>query len=166
MGEFAYFCGVDSFLLKTTVMVIEFSEKQYRTLLKAIYWAEWLKNNDKMEEEFDEEGQDISDLEQYIYSHARDFGCNDWIDPQTVEGEFLPTAELEDITMEAILEYEDYVFWSELAERLAARDLEEMPQNGRSPLMEFVEADELADKYMAEFEINGLKNLRLTIEEE
>lgn len=142
-------------------MTIELSEKQYRILVKAIYWAEWLKNNDKMEEEFDEEGNEIFDLEQYVFSHAKEFNCNDLVDPKTVEGEFLPTAELEDQAMDAILEYEDYVFWSELAERLAQRDLEELPQDERSPVMEYVQAEELADKYMEEFEKKGLENLRL-----
>lgn len=146
-------------------MTIDFTEKQFRTLLKAIYWAEWLKNNDKMEEEFDQDGNAITDLEQYIYSHAKEFGCNDWIDPTTMEGEYIPTSELEDEAMEAILEYEDYVFWSELAERLAQRDLEELPQDERSPMMEFVQAEELADRYMGEFEVNGLANLRLISKE-
>ena len=145
-------------------MVIEFSEKQYRTLLKAIYWAEWLKNNDKLDEEFDDEGVEIADLEQYIYSHARDFGANDLIEPETIEGEFIPTADLEDSAMEAILEYEDYVFWSELAERLAQRDIDEQTGEKRSGLMEYMEAEEIADKYMEEFETNGLKNLVLAKE--
>jgi hypothetical protein len=145
-------------------MVIEFSEKQYRTLLKAIYWAEWLKNNDKLDEEFDDEGVEIADLEQYIYSHARDFGSNDLIEPETIEGEFIPTADLEDSAMEAILEYEDYVFWSELAERLAQRDIDEQTGEKRTGLMEYMEAEEIADKYMEEFETNGLKNLVLTKE--
>ena len=146
-------------------MTIDFTEKQFRTLIKAIYWAEWLKNNDKMEEEFDDDGNDISDLEQFIYSHAKEFGCNDLVDPKTVEGDFVPTNDLEEYAMEAILDYEDSIFWSELAERLAQRDLEELPQDERSPVMEYVQAEELADRYMSEFEVRGLENLRLISKE-
>ncbi|MCB9284273.1 MAG: hypothetical protein H6563_09390 [Lewinellaceae bacterium] len=146
-------------------MTIDFNEKQFRTLLKAIYWAEWLKNNDKIEEEFDADGEDIADLEQYIYSHAKEFNCNDLIEPEPADGEYMPTSELEEEAMEAILEFEDYVFWSELAERLAQRDLEELPAGERTPVTEFFQGEELADRYMSEFEKNGLSHLRLIIKE-
>jgi len=142
-------------------MSIEFTERQFRTLIKVIYWAEWLKNNDKMEEEFDQEGKEVFDLEQYIFSYAKQFGCNDLINPKTIEGEYMPTNELEDQAMDAILEFEDYVFWGELAERLAQRDLEELPEDERSPVMEYIQAEEIADRYIEEFEVSGLTNLRL-----
>ena len=146
-------------------MTIDLNEKQFRTLLKAIYWAEWLKNNDKLEEEFDADGEDIADLEQYIYSHAKEFNCQDLIESEPVDGEYIPSSELEEEAMEAILEFEDYVFWSELAERLAQRDLEELPAEERTPVTEYFQAEELAERYMAEFETNGLIHLRLIIKE-
>ena len=146
-------------------MTIDFTEKQFRTLLKAIYWAEWLKNNDKLEDEFDDDGNDIAGLEQYVYSHAKEFGCGDLIEPETIDGEYIPASELEENAMDAILEFEDYVFWSELAERMAQRDLEELPESERTPLTEYFQAEELAERYMGEFETNGLENLRLIIKE-
>ena len=146
-------------------MTIEFSEKQFRTLLKAVFWAEWLKNNHKVEEEIDDEGSGLIDLEQHVYSHAKQYGSGDLISPPNEEGEYLPTSQLEDEAMEAILDYEDLVFWSELAERLAERDLGELPEDERSPLMEHVQIEDLAERYMSEFERNGLDNLRLVDED-
>ena len=146
-------------------MTIEFSEKQFRTLLKAVFWAEWLKNNHKAEEEIDDEGADLIDLEQHVYSHAKQYGSGDLIAPPNEEGEYLPTSQLEDSAMEAILDYEDLVFWSELAERLAERDLGELPEDERSPLMDHVQIEDLAERYMSEFERNGLDNLRLVDED-
>jgi len=142
-------------------MTIEFSKKQYRILLKAIYWAEWMKNNDKMEEEYDDDGLEVSDLEQYLYSHAKEFDCAELIEPETIDGEYVPSFKLEDDAMEAILEYEDYVFWGELAERLAQRDLEELPKAERNPVTEYFQVEELVERYVGEFEVNGLNNLRL-----
>ena len=146
-------------------MKIEFSKKQYHTLLKAIYWAEWMKNNDREEEEFDADGLAIADLEQFVYSHAKEFDCGNLIDPETIDGEYIPSSELEDEAMEAVLEFEDYIFWGELAERMAQRDLEELPEAERNPVTEYFQAEELADRYIGEFESNGLDNLRLIIKE-
>ena len=77
---------------------------------------------------------------------------------ETYEGEVIPSrAFVEGGIHEAIIEYENNVFFDILAEDLARRDMEEenVDQNDYQELMSRME------EYMSEFEAHGTDNISL-----
>ncbi len=143
-------------------MDIPLSEDQYRALLKLIAMGEWVAHAHTSEQEDDE----CSRIEQYVYSFAGRFGAADLV--QKERGRYYPGKELEDATTPVIEEYDREGFWDMLVDMLAARDLaaehgEEGLQN--LPREEFLEQmDERASVYEEEFEEYGVDRLQIVEE--
>ena len=70
--------------------VIEFTEYQYKTLMKMIYVAEIIINSDN-----DEPNEDVAHIENYIYSNAEKFGLGDLVVYDKDELAFIPTEKFE-----------------------------------------------------------------------
>lgn len=104
---------------------LAFSVEQFRTLLRAIYIANTVVNA-RRDEDFLTE---YDDLEQYIFSRAKDAGLPlaTWTHrPDGGEAHHHPSATFEDdpevnMLMDA---YEEHVMRETLAEKLARRDIE------------------------------------------
>ena len=133
-------------------MKLELTTKQFRRLLDMAYIGNWILNSTRGDDRF----KDYDDVESLLFAKAREEGmgvlAEDW------QGEVVPSrAFAEGGIHEAIMEYENNVFFDILAEDLARRDMEDasIDQNN------YEELSSRIDAYIAEFEQHGTDNIRL-----
>ena len=131
-------------------MKLELTTKQFRRLLDMAYIGNWILNSTRGEDRF----KDYDDVESLLFAKAREEGmgvlAEDW------QGEVVPSrAFAEGGIHEAIMEYENNVFFDILAEDLARRDMEDasIDQNN------YEELSSRIDAYIAEFEQHGTDNI-------
>lgn len=101
-------------------MKLELTTKQFRRLLDMTYIGNWILNSTRGDDRF----KDYDDVESLLFAKAREEGmgvlAEDW------QGEVVPSrAFAEGGIHEAIMEYENNVFFDILAEDLARRDMED-----------------------------------------
>ena len=131
-------------------MKLELTTKQFRRLLDMAYIGNWIVNSTRGDDRF----RDYDEVESLLFAKARAEGmptlAEDW------QGEVVPSrAFAEGGIHEAIMEYENNVFFDILAEDLARRDMDDAPIDESN-------YDELAsriDAYIAEFEEHGTDNI-------
>jgi hypothetical protein len=147
-------------------MKIKISKNEYRLMLDVFAIAEWVMNSFKVDK--DSEAKPYNKLEQKIMSYAEDFGCGNLVSYDSKLEEFFPTREFEErgAYSKFIEQFEDDVFWEELGQRLALRDLinDQGLETVRNmdPVSRLKAQDEIADRYHQEFYDNGIENLFLT----
>ena len=131
-------------------MKLELTTKQFRRLLDMAYIGNWILNSTRGDDRF----KDYDDVESLLFAKAREEGmgvlAEDW------QGEVVPSrAFAEGGIHEAIMEYENNVFFDILAEDLARRDMEDasIDQNN------YEELSSRIDAYIAEFEQHGNDNI-------
>ena len=128
-------------------MNIDFTTKQFRRLLDLAYIGNWVLNSARGNDRI----PDFDEVESYLFSQCPKFGMNTLF--EEVDGEILPSkAFSEGGIHEAIMDYEDTVFFEILAEELAHRDITEGTYD----------SDELPpprEAYNREFERNGVTNI-------
>ena len=131
-------------------MKLELTTKQFRRLLDMAYIGNWILNSTRGDDRF----KDYDEVESLLFAKAREAGmgvlAEDW------QGEVVPSrAFAEGGIHEAIMEYENNVFFDILAEDLARRDMEDasIDQNN------YEELSSRIDAYIAEFEEHGTDNI-------
>ena len=131
-------------------MKLELTTKQFRRLLDMAYIGNWILNSTRGDDRF----KDYDDVESLLFAKAREEGmgvlAEDW------QGEVVPSrAFAEGGIHEAIMEYENNVFFDILAEDLARRDMDDasIDQNN------YEELSSRIDAYIAEFEQHGTDNI-------
>lgn len=131
-------------------MKLKLTTKQFRRLLDMAYIGNWILNSTRGDDRF----KDYDDVESLLFAKAREEGmgvlAEDW------QGEVVPSrAFAEGGIHEAIMEYENNVFFDILAEDLARRDMEDasIDQNN------YEELSSRIDAYIAEFEQHGTDNI-------
>jgi hypothetical protein len=111
-------------------------------------------------DDFDLRFKKEQELEQFIFAQAD----NDLVEFSSDDGRFFPTKKFEDSMDKTIEEYDDHTFWQELAYRLADRDFQ-IEFGKKIEKMEMRERighqQVFLDKYMDEFESNGIKNIKV-----
>ena len=129
---------------------LELTTKQFRRLLDMAYIGYWILNSSRVVVRF----KDYDEVESLLFAKAREEGmgvlAEDW------QGEVVPSrAFAEGGIHEAIMEYENNVFFDILAEDLARRDMEDasIDQNN------YEELSSRIDAYIAEFEEHGTDNI-------
>ena len=131
-------------------MQIELSNREFRRLLDLVYVGNWIMNSTREDDrilEYDE-------LESKIFSHCMKTKMTSLM--EVVDGEVVPSARFaEGGIHEAIMDYEDTVFYEILAEELARRDMDFAPISQEN----VEELNERIDEYIEEFEENGVNNL-------
>ena len=114
-----------------------------------MYIGNWILNSTRGSDRI----ADYDEVESYLFAKSKDFKMPTLA--ETTAGEVIPSqAFSEGGIHEAIMDYEDTVFFEILAEELAHRDMYNM---GIAP-----DPEELASRinaYIAEFEQNGISNL-------
>jgi hypothetical protein len=75
-------------------MKIELTKEEYKTLLTIEYCGEWMLNSHKTKD--DNISKKSENLEQKIFSFAKDAGLEKWIEFDTEMGKYFPTADKED----------------------------------------------------------------------
>ena len=131
-------------------MKLELTTKQFRRLLDMAYIGNWILNSTRGDDRF----KDYDDVESLLFAKAREEGmgvlAEDW------QGEVVPSRAFDEGGIhEAIMEYENNVFFDILAEDLARRDMEDasIDQNN------YEELSSRIDAYIAEFEQHGTDNI-------
>ena len=133
-------------------MNIELTKKQYRRLLDLVYIGNWVLNSIRGSDRF----EDYDELESYLFSQSSRFGLKG-LTSDTGETILPSRAFVEGGIHDAIMDYEDTVFFEILAEELARRDMNHEPINEEN----FEELAIRIDEYINEFEINGTDNILL-----
>ncbi|MGM9608267.1 MAG: hypothetical protein ACI3XJ_12255 [Oscillospiraceae bacterium] len=133
-------------------MNLELTPKQFRRLLDMAYIGNWILNSTRGDDRF----ADYDEVESLLFAKAAEEGMG--VLAEEYEGEIVPSrAFAEGGIHEAIMEYENNVFFDILAEDLARRDMEEenVDQDDTNELMNRME------EYMQEFEAHGTDHISL-----
>ena len=136
-------------------MKLELTSKQFRRLLDMAYIGNWILNSTRGDDRF----RDYDEVESLLFAKAREEGmgmlAEDW------QGEVVPSrAFTEGGIHEAIMEYENNVFFDILAEDLARRDMDDVPIDEHN----FEELAQRIDAYISEFEAHGTDNISVDCE--
>ena len=131
-------------------MKLELSRKQFRRLLDMAYIGNWILNSTRGEDRI----PDYDEVESLLFQKAREEGMpsltEDWM------GSPVPSrAFAEGGIHEAIIDYENNVFFDILAEDLARRDMDDVPIDESN----YQELAERIDAYIAEFDAHGTDNI-------
>lgn len=142
-------------------MNIELTRDQYRKLLLLAHLGEHVVNAPA--EENDEEALQLLS---HLNSFCKDFDTTDLVDPQPFQedGRYYGTRDLDELAFKFIEQYDDDIFWNDLADHLAVRDLDDESMNNDEEREEFIQ--NRVEVYVKEFENNGLENFRLAVEKE
>lgn len=142
-------------------MQVELTKKQYMLLLDLVYLGDWMLASYVAGEK---PGYgEYEELQRHLYSLAKNFGCGDLAEYDKEDQGYYPALRLEDKNANAILQYNDYIFWEELISRLAERDFVKMHGEGKVKKMPkedlFKGIGALEMEYAGEFQKNGIENL-------
>ena len=131
-------------------MELELTRKQFRRLLDMVYIGNWILNSTRGEDRF----KDYDDVESLLFARAAREGMPTLA--ETYRGEVIPSrAFAEGGIHEAIMDYENNVFFEILAEDLARRDMDDVPIDESN----YDELTSRIDAYIDEFEAHGTDNI-------
>ena len=137
-------------------MEIKLTEKQFRRLLDLVYIGNWVLNSTRGDDRIRQYDQ----VESLIFSHCLSHGMAGLT--ELYQGEIIPSrAFAEGGIHEAIMEYENNVFFEILAEDLARRDMDDVPIDESN----YDELNRRIDAYIDEFEAHGTDNITVDCEE-
>ena len=129
---------------------IELTKKEFRRLLDLVYIGNWILNSTRGNERF----QDYDHVESKLFGLCRGNGMDILVEKW--EGEDVPSRAFADGGIhEAIMDYEDTVFFEILAEELARRDMDDVPIDESN----LDELNRRIDAYIDEFEAHGTDNI-------
>jgi len=133
-------------------MELNLTDREFRLLLDLAYVGNWVLNSTRGEDRF----EPYDDVEAKLFAN-----CIKRQMPELLEvhkdGVSPSKAYVEGGIHEAIMDYEDTVFFEILAEELARRDMNHEPISHDN----FKELTGRIDEYIAEFEQNGMDNIQL-----
>ena len=131
-------------------MELKLTEKQFRRLLDLVYVGNWVMNSTRGDDRI----REYDDVESAVFSHCVDHGMLPLV--ESYQGELIPSrAFAEGGIHEAIMAYEDTMFFEILAQELALRDMDSdapTPEN-------YEELRERMDADLGEFEQHGTDNI-------
>lgn len=137
-------------------MEISLNKKEFRRLLDLVYIGNWILNSTRGNDRF----EDYDQVESKLFANCRSCGMETLVEKWN--GEDVPSrAFAEGGIHEAIMDYEDTVFFEILAEELARRDMDYQPVSKEN----YEELVSRMDEYIAEFEAHGTDNLVLSQED-
>ena len=137
-------------------MKLELTKKQYRRLLDMVYIGNWVLNSTRGEDRI----PDYDEVESLLFSKARDEGMG--ILAEVYDGEVVPSrAFAEGGIHEAIMAYEDNVFFEILAQELALRDLDDPPITEEN----YDEVMERMNEYLGEFQRHGTDHVTVEMDD-
>ncbi len=127
-------------------MKLELTRKQFRRLLDMAYIGNWILNSTRGEDRF----SDYDEVESLLFQRAKEAGMDALTDYW--RGAAVPSqAFAEGGIHEAIIDYENNVFFDILAEDLARRDMDDVPIDETN----YQELASRIEAYIAEFEQHG-----------
>lgn len=133
-------------------MEINLTRRQFRRLLDMVYIGNWVLNSTRGDDRI----RDYDEVESLLFARAKGEGM-----PVLAEeylGEIVPSrAFAEGGIHEAIMAYENNVFFDILAEDLARRDMDDVPIDESN----YDELTRRIDAYIDEFEAHGTDNITI-----
>ena len=136
-------------------MELELTRKQFRRLLDMAYIGNWILNSTRGEDRF----ADYDQVETILFQKARELGMDaltdDW-QGIAVPSQAFAAGGIHD----AIMDYENNVFFDILAEDLARRDLDDVPIDETN----YAELASRIDAYLAEFDQHGTDHILVETE--
>jgi hypothetical protein len=146
-------------------MKINFTKKEYATLVEMILTADWVIH--AHDDEPSDATKSYTELRKKVLSHYKEMGMEDAFEYAPEDDDYYETADYEENSphMALIEEYDEYSFWESLATKLAHRDL--AAQEAASPHkllpaeQRAVKFFEVEEHYHEEFRENGLDNVRI-----
>ena len=136
-------------------MKIELTEQQFRYLLDLVYIGNWVINSTREDDRI----QEYDQVESLVFSHCLQHKMSKLV--ELYRGELIPSRAFADGGIhEAIMEYENNVFFDILAEDLARRDMDDVPIDESN----FAELTSRIDAYITEFEEHGTDNILVDAE--
>jgi hypothetical protein len=140
------------------VVKLELTTEEYRKLIELAYLGEWMINA-QHDPEFQDES--ATGAVQKLLGAGKITGVD--VDAETGEN-FMTSDWTERLFDEYILDYDDHIFWDELTERLAQRDLArergvEADQLNRDD--DLLELRPLEERYRVELEEHGLDRIEI-----
>ena len=131
-------------------MEIKMTEKQFRRLLDLVYISNWILNSTRGDDRI----RQYDEVESLVFSQCLAHGMAPLT--ELYQGQLIPSqAFAEGGIHEAIMAYEDTMFFEILAQELALRDMD-----SDAPTPENVdELRERMDTYLGEFEQHGTDNI-------
>ena len=149
-------------------MKIQLTKGQYRDLVILTELARHIVSSvsdGAPSEEFHESTQRIQELRDVLLRHAYDFECDDMV---TTGGDTLTLRDAFHTYVDNLLsEYDESIFWDELASRLGERDAyanlsaDDQKRMEEDTLYRLDKIEEYGERYADEFETNGLKRLKI-----
>ena len=137
-------------------MEIKLTQKQFRRLLDLVYIGNWVLNSTRDDDRI----RDYDNVESLVFSHCLEQDMAPLV--ELYEGEIIPSrAFAEGGIHEAIMAYEDTIFFEILAQELALRDLDDPPITPEN----YDEIMERMNEYLGEFERYGTDHITVDIEE-
>lgn len=133
---------------------LELSDVQYKQLLKLAYIGDWVVD--------EPENIELNNLIQLIFSKAKETGHEKMIDFDEDLDIFMPSIDFDEEVLDIVEDFEEECFWDHLIYRLADRDVRnEMGVDAEKlDIEEMIDRiDPATEKYIKEFEENGLENL-------
>ena len=135
-------------------MELSLSLKQFRRLVDLAYIGNWVLNSTRGDDRIKE----FDEVESLLFAKCREVGLDKLV--EKIDGFDIPSkAFAEGGIHDAVMEYEDTVFFEILAEELARRDI--INEGGAED-----DADQINERmvaYIAEFERNGTDNIVLEL---
>ena len=146
-------------------MKINFTKQQYKHLMRAMYFADWVTNAVCVDDEEKDKGiQEISD---HVYSFAKEFGFEKYVELSKSGEEYYTTNAFdEELSVRNLINrYDDEAFWGEISDRLGERDFHRRYSDDEiqklSDEERFIKLQECIIPYEIEMEENGLEKLEL-----
>jgi len=133
-------------------MQLDLTSQEFRYLLDMAYVGNWVLNSTRGEARF----SPYDDVEAKLFAHSIPAGMPELLEVH-LDGVSPSRAYVEGGIHEAIMDYEDAIFFEILAEELARRDMNNQ-SIGHDNLGELAGR---MDEYIAEFEQNGMDNISL-----
>ncbi len=134
-------------------MKLELTNKQFRRMLDLVYIGNWVVNSCRGDDRI----EDYDIVESAVFSACKELGMNSLFENH--DGNTVPSrAFIEGGIHEAIVDYEDVIFFEILAEELARRDL---AVEGSASDNENL--NDRVGEYLAEFEAHGTDNISVNI---
>ncbi len=131
-------------------MKLELTKKEFRRLLDMVYIGNWILNSTRGDDRI----RDYDQVESLLFFRAAQEGMPSLA--EIYEGEIVPSrAFAEGGIHEAIMQYENDVFFDILAEDLARRDMDDPPIDESN----YPELASRIDAYISEFEEHGTDNI-------
>jgi hypothetical protein len=131
-------------------MKLELTTKDFRRLLDMVYIGNWVLNSTRGDERF----ADYDKVESLLFAKAAEDGMTALA--EVYQGEIIPSkAFAEGGIHEAIMEYENNVFFEILAEDLARRDMADASIDESN----YAELATRIDAYINEFEEHGTDHI-------